>query len=825
MKKAEVAWRFILATLLFTSCAAQEPFELNTYGTQRALRDGQISEALAYHEQKGREAEQAALAGSSAASNWELAHWHYREASRAARMSGQVQKMLAYAKKTLETARKTGSPFLEIDAIDTLVFTYRYVRDFPKVGELIEQGFALLPKLSDNLRLNKEGRLFQYLGHERIRLRQYEAAVDAFSRALNLRETYLGLFRRLSTGREFAQGKVISVVNQLGDAYRLANKLDEARAQYERAFNLVQVFGIKYLFEGRIHASVGETYLQQKRFTEALASFSRAMSFGESRQEPSFLIRVNQGIGDSLREMGRPADAVPYYQKAIQQIESTRSLLRAEENRQSYFEGELNPYIGMISSLSTLDRDAEAFEYSERARARTFLDVLGSRTPLARTGTMLEQERALQAKIASLRASIDEAEDSDRSPRASGKDLAEAQQAYNDLLAKVRKENQEQASLMNVEPLTVKQVQNLLDPAVTMLEYFVTQDGVLLWIVDKDGIKLVSRRITRKDLAATITKLRDSISQPANKEQSTAVSQDLYRVLIEPALPHIRGKELIIVPHDVLHYLPFQALQSSDGKYLIENYPISYLSSASLMQFTQEKRRAMGNNVLAFGNPDLGDRSRDLDYAEQEAQEVQSAYPGASVYVRREATEERAKAFSPQNDIIHFASHAELNENDPLSSAILLTKGGNEDGRLEVREIFGMNLKANLVVLSACDTGLGQLSNGDELVGLTRAFIYAGTPSVIASLWQVDDVATAQLMSKFYKNLKTMSKAEALRQAQLELIHGSASGALLANRGVGGVGKLEDTPKPQSTLTARPTAVSASHPYFWAPFILVGDGK
>jgi len=127
-------------------------------------------------------------------------------------------------------------------------------------------------------------------------------------------------------------------------------------------------------------------------------------------------------------------------------------------------------------------------------------------------------------------------------------------------------------------------------------------------------------------------------------------------------------------------------------------------------------------------------------------------------------------------------------------------------------------------VLSGCDTALGKLSTGDELVGLTRAFIYAGTPSVVASLWSVDDSSTAQLMASFYRNLKTMGKAEALRQAQLELIRGEGRSDLLAKRGVGGIGKLGETPEAQAGSQGS-SSVSTSHPYFWAPFILVGDGK
>ena len=129
--------------------------------------------------------------------------------------------------------------------------------------------------------------------------------------------------------------------------------------------------------------------------------------------------------------------------------------------------------------------------------------------------------------------------------------------------------------------------------------------------------------------------------------------------------------------------------------------------------------------------------------------------------------------------------------------------------------------KASLVVLSACETGLGKLSSDDELVGLTRAFIYAGTPSVVASLWNVEDSSTAQLIAGFYNNLKTMTKVEALRQAQLNLIRGSVNSDLLARRGIGGVGKLDETPAVKSSEES----ISTSHPYFLTPFILVGEGK
>jgi CHAT domain-containing protein len=292
--------------------------------------------------------------------------------------------------------------------------------------------------------------------------------------------------------------------------------------------------------------------------------------------------------------------------------------------------------------------------------------------------------------------------------------------------------------------------------------------------------------------------------------------------LVVPARGFISSKELIIVPHGVLHYLPFQALYSTDGKYLVEDFPVTYLSSASLMQFTRAKRKSVGQKILAIADPHLKASKLELPSAALEVDEIRRLYPETAVFMRSEGTEEKVKALAPDYDVLHFATHAELNENDPLSSAVLFHKQGKEDGRLEVREIFGMDLKASLVVLSGCETALGKLSSGDELVGLTRAFIYAGTPSVVASLWKVDDTSTAHLMSAFYKHLSTTSKAAALRQAQLEMIRGEVGSKLLAQRGVGGLGKLGETAEAPS-LTHN--SIPVSHPYFWAPFVLVGDGK
>ncbi len=223
------------------------------------------------------------------------------------------------------------------------------------------------------------------------------------------------------------------------------------------------------------------------------------------------------------------------------------------------------------------------------------------------------------------------------------------------------------------------------------------------------------------------------------------------------------------MPHGVLHYLPFASLRSPGRRWLVQDFALSTLPSASVLRYLSDKGAGAPAGTLVMGNPDLGAELA-LPWAEREARMVGQEEKGATVFVRADATEAKAKKLLPTVGIIHFATHGELSETDPLSSAVLLVPGEGEDGRLEVREVFGLDLHAKLIVLSACETGLGKLSRGDEVVGLQRAFLYAGTPAVVTTLWKVDDKATYDLIRAFYSKLESAGPVEALRQAQLETI-------------------------------------------------------
>jgi CHAT domain-containing protein/tetratricopeptide (TPR) repeat protein len=831
--------------LLAIGCSVPK-YQPTAASYQQTIAPGEIQKTLASLVAQAREAEKNASAGWFSQAYWVAATEAYSRASTAAIYSGQLEKSIAYGEKALETAEKIKGfvvlpgcgggcvdqlPAIKIRALTSLANAYKSVRSFVKARGLIERGLEIVEEIPSNWpsRVSSESSLYRELGEELMRSGEHVKAIEALSVAVYLREDYLARFRwnliRDAASLESARISFVNILALLGNAYRQARQPEQALEQYRLAFTHINEWKLKYPYGDRLYVGMGELYRRRKNLPQALENLKKALAVAEDHQRPDAIISASTRIGDVLRQIGKSDEATPLYQGAIQQIESTRSLLQSEEYRQSYFEGAVDAYIGMIDALLLAGKSEEAFNYSERSRSRAFLDLLGSKAQLSRVKSgLLGEERTLQERIAAIRARLS-GEDVGEVDRAGlRKELSEAEAAYSAFLSKVRKEDKEQASLMTVEPLGLKEVQELLDPGTTLLEYFVTGKEVFAWVVEKEKLQFQRIELPKEKLSGLVKTLRESIFTLGEREKFDETSGFLYKQLIEPLLPHITGKELIIVPHDVLHYLPFHALVGSDGRYLIEKYPIYYLSSASLLQFVKEKRKAGGEKVLALGNPDLGDSEKNLEYAELEAEEVKNIYPQSTVYVKKEASEEKSKSLSPSYDLLHFATHAQLNEDDPLSSAVLLAKGGKEDGRLEVREIFGMDLKANLVVLSGCDTALGKLSTGDELVGLTRAFIYAGTPSVVASLWSVDDSSTAQLMASFYRNLKTMSKVEALRQAQLELIRGEGRSDMLARRGVGGISKLGETPEPQSP-SQDPISVSTSHPYFWAPFILVGDGK
>lgn len=323
----------------------------------------------------------------------------------------------------------------------------------------------------------------------------------------------------------------------------------------------------------------------------------------------------------------------------------------------------------------------------------------------------------------------------------------------------------EYATLVSVNALSLSEVQNqAIDAQTTLLEYFVMDEHMLAWVIDQDHFDVVDLGITRAELTGQVEFFRNLIT---DRDFDADTAADLYNTLFVPLKPHIRHSNLVVVPHGVLHYLPFAALWDPEtSRYLIEDYTLTYAPSASVLKFILDKRNSNEGRLLALGNPDDS-----LPQAEAEVKAVAQRY-GTRPLLRRQATESQFRSAASQADIIHLAAHAEYNPYNPLYTRIELAPDRQNDGNLEVHEIFGLELTgANLVVLSACETALGEQSSGDELVGLTRAFLYAGAPAVVTTLWSIEDEASAALMASFYGHLRAgMTNAEALRAAQIEVL-------------------------------------------------------
>lgn len=251
-----------------------------------------------------------------------------------------------------------------------------------------------------------------------------------------------------------------------------------------------------------------------------------------------------------------------------------------------------------------------------------------------------------------------------------------------------------------------------------------------------------------------------SVSFPADP-------RSLHELLIAPLVGSITSEHLIVVPHDLLHFVPFEALKDEDGQYVVDRFAVSYAPSLTVLKYAKQRNPGRKASLVAFGDP-LGD----LKFARSEVKAIQALFPEKTVLTGKQVTVKRVLDFLNKGSVVHFASHAVFEPASPFDSSLLLHGAGGKPAPLTAAAILSQRFRPYLVTLSACDTGLARISGGDELLGLNRAFFVAGAPSLLTTLWKIDDESTAMLVKRFYANLmeKGMDKARALREAKLHLI-------------------------------------------------------
>jgi len=673
-------------------------------------------------------------------------------------------------------------------------------------------------------------------GNRKMESRTLRRLAMAASNEKNYEEANLLFEQSLKIAMEINNPEAIGLcLGNMGQNLLRMNKPAEAVEHLERSLEEFRrrdrVLGQRW-----VYLNLGEAYMRLNKNMEAKKSFESAIEVALKAVDPQPQWMAHQWLGRMAEREGGEQSAFEHYARAITIIETMRAKYTDPRLKALFMKDKLRVYERMIKVLYKMQRAPEALHYLERARARVMLDMLAEKAFSSKNkeeNELLIQERALRKQIDEI--SMEQEEIELEEPQEAEEGILEAQEPegpiselerlqvqHRAILERIEKLNSELASLVTINPLKASEIQALLDGDTVLLEYFMGQDNRFIFVVTSQKVSAVLLKVDSNRLFEKIKEFREraveeiTLDRLFSKEYEKPLL-DLYEVLIQPIEEEISNKKnLVIVPHGMLHYLPFQALLSKEGKYLLESFNISYLPSASVLKYARAKNKGNRVDLLAVGNPATG--LSPLPAAEVEVKEVSAMFEKKLALTGQQATKNSVKSQGPRYDMILLSTHGEMIESNPLKSNLRFTPSENDDGKLTVSEIFDMEIKANLVTLSACETALargetGDFPQGDDLVGLSRAFIHAGASSVVASLWKVSDDSTVELMRDFYRNLKSMPKSEALRKAQLDLMKSSIRFHLERNsRGI----KINYQPD---------ILIKCSHPFFWAPFILVGDWR
>lgn len=445
--------------------------------------------------------------------------------------------------------------------------------------------------------------------------------------------------------------------------------------------------------------------------------------------------------------------------KAIDILESTRAAMQTEGYKLGFAGGRFSIYESMVNLLMNQKRFDEAFAFAERAKSRALVDMLASKQQFGVSNAISNTKSAAEQN--KLLAQLDANEAKTR-VIGSNEDISTTRKLVRKNQTALYQEAPELSSLVSVKTPDVKEIQKLLPKGETLIEYYGSGHSLFAFVVTGDGVRGV--KLEEKGLADDVTAFREAIIK-VNSSAYEQSGRKLYDRLIVPLASGIKTKNLTIVPDGALHYLPFSAL-TSKSDFLIDQYNLRILPSASVLKFLHKNLNDSGS-LLVLGNPDLGNTKYSLPYAQKEAIKVSEEVVGSKLLVRNQATESAVKSYGNRFRYLHIASHGFFDAEKPLNSGLLLTKDEQNNGTLTVGELYDLKLNVDLVTLSACETALGKVANGDDVVGFTRGFLYAGASSIVSSLWQVDDAATADLMVGFYANLNKKDKRSALRDAQL----------------------------------------------------------
>jgi CHAT domain-containing protein/Flp pilus assembly protein TadD len=766
---------------------------------------------------------------------------------------GEMRKALEAYNEALPLYRAVGGRIYEANTSTNVAAVYRSLGETRKALEKLNEALPIFQAAGNRLRqggtLNGIGSIYRELG-------ETQKALEKFNEALQ--------HKRAAGDRS----GMADALDNIGEIYLSSGEARKALEKFNEALPLRQAMSDHFRIPstlhkiGEVYRSLGETQKAMDKFNEALA-LCRAV--GERNGEATALLaiaRVEQTRGDLTQ-------AHQTIEQAIGVVESLRADLR-EEHRASYLASRREYYEFYIDILAERHRqnqtagfDAAAVAVSERARARSLLELLTeSRADISQgvDGSLLERERSLQqllnAKAAAQFALLNR-KHTPVEAEAAAKEIDSITSEYEELRAQIRAHNPRFAALTQPQPLSLAEIQQqVLDPDTLLLEYSLGDNASHLFVVSQTSItwRQLPKRAEIEDAARRV---RELLTAPQPRPGDTEAkyrarvkearegywtrAAALSRTLLGPVASQLGRKRLAIVADGALQYIPFAALPApstgNDGgqnsraepqPLFVEHEIVSLPSASTLATLRRETagRKPAEKSLAVLADPvftdddarvsrDVGKaglkkKTKSADSNETDIVSLQMTRSGRETGVidaeggfgrllstRREAAAisalvperermqaldfeaSRTTALRPELGeyrIVHFAAHGMLNNIHPELSGIVLSlvdkDGHQQDGFLRLQDIYNLKLPAELVVLSACQTGLGKEIKGEGLIGLTRGFMYAGAPRIVASLWKVDDRATSELMKRFYQGMlgpEALRPAAALRQSQLSI--------------------------------------------------------
>jgi CHAT domain-containing protein len=693
---------------------------------------------------------------------------------------GEPRLAFAALDSALSAARRQGLRQEEASNLELIAGLHRQAGDLPRALRLYEEAnrlnaeIGLTPEQGSNLRNSAE--ILAALGRPDLaRANALEAL--RLHRATGVRLFELRDLLLLADLAAAAAEAPVVVEERLREAERLSAALDARVARVEVALTRAAISDRA----GRPRGVLGAL--------EQAGSDLAAGGYGNEWQAAALRARAYARLSllDSAVAEGR---------NAVAALERVRGGFGSSFLRSSYAVDKAEPYADLVDVLLRLDRTAEALEVADAARSHALLEHLAAPTGDAKaaraTVHSLAEGEAILRRIAGGVAQLDTLEETppgerDAAARERSSELAtslaQAREEYEALLVELAERDAAGTTLLGGRRTRAEEVERALGPDEAVLEYLVTPTRVIAFVVTRDAVRSIATEIPREGLARRVQLARDLAGAPGQSgEAESAVLTGLHEVLIAPVerAGLLRGvHRLVLVPHSVLAYVPFAALQGEGtGRYLMQDYSLLLLPSAAALGVLREAPPTRTPGGLSFAMTVFAPFPTALPGSAREAGVLRRAIPGARSREGWKASELQLRAALASGQMVHVATHGVMNPRNPMFSRIELAPGsgaGEDDGRLEVHELLALHILSPLVFLSGCETGVGaswftQFARGEDYATLAQAFLYAGARNVAATLWPIGDKGAAVFAERFYGHFPALAPAEALAAAQREML-------------------------------------------------------